>query len=261
MRIGLPITEMYLSSDIMVGKVDIIAVDSSGTPHIFDLKISKHSYIDWDSAKLGAVDWQMAFYKQLLGQHVDVEKSMLFVLPIRMDDVGDPNLVHVEEIQNRSLLKRNRPNGDISVNANKILPRRIVTTYDPQREQAIISKLNQLFEGEDYELKSDQINLDKEKIMKIASDRFARDGQWKYWPDIEIAGEAKKHITGDTKEEFEANLIEYLDRANTLTNNNTRLLQDALKSAIMNKTPIKTGRKGEFDSLVNKLFGNHINDD
>lgn len=261
MRIGLPITEMYLSSDIMVGKVDIIAVDSGGTPHIFDLKISKHSYINWDSAKLGAVDWQMAFYKQLLGQHVDVEKSMLFVLPIRMDDVGDPNLVHVEQIQNRSLLKRNRPNGDISVNANKILPRRIVTTYDPEREQAIISKLNQLFEGEDYELKSDQINLDKEKIMKIASDRFARDGQWKYWPDIEIAGEAKKHITGDTKEEFEANLTEYLDRANTLTNNNTRLLQDSLKSAVMNKTPIKTGRKGEFDSLVNKLFGNYINDD
>lgn len=261
MKIGLPVTEIYLSSDIMVGKVDLIAVDSHGNPHIFDLKISKHSYDNWDPAKLGGVDWQMAFYKQLLGQHVDVEKTMLFVMPIRIDGLGDPNMVYVEEFQNRSLVKRNRPNGDIAVNANKILPRKIITTYDPAREQAIITKLNQLFEGEDYELKTDKIDLDKEKILKRANDRFARDGQWKYWPDIEIAGEAKKHIVGDTKEEFEANLTAYLDKANTLTNNNTRLLQDSLKSAIMNKTAIKTGRSADFDIIVNKLFGNHITDD
>ena len=33
------------------------------------------------------------------------------------------------------------------------------------------------------------MQLDPEKILKLAEDTFTRTGQWKYWPEVEIAGE------------------------------------------------------------------------
>lgn len=53
---GLPISEIFLTSDVVKGKVDLIAVDLSGDAHIFEIKISKNKYKDWDSAKLLGLD-------------------------------------------------------------------------------------------------------------------------------------------------------------------------------------------------------------
>ena len=260
-NIGLPITEIFLNSDIVRGRVDLIAVDRSGNAHIFDLKVSKNSYDNWDSAKLGTLDWQLAMYRQLLGQHINIDNTMLYTIPIKISYLGDPNVVYLEDFQNRSLTKRLRPEGEITVFANKILPRRIVTDYNPERESNILSKLNTLFKGEDYEIKTDIVQLDPEKILKLAEDTFARTGRWKYWPEVEIAGEAKTYITGDTREEFEANLNNYLQRANKLVNNEALLIRDALNSAILNKTRITTSKNDEYNILLNKLFGNYITDD
>jgi len=38
------------------GKIDLIAVDRHGDAHIFEIKISKTKYSEWDSVKLLTLD-------------------------------------------------------------------------------------------------------------------------------------------------------------------------------------------------------------
>ena len=52
------------------GTIDVLVIDSDGKAHIFDLKISKNKYNNWDSAKILKTDWQMAFYRGLLSQYI-----------------------------------------------------------------------------------------------------------------------------------------------------------------------------------------------
>lgn len=42
--IGLPLTEVVLSTDLIKGKLDLIAVDDEGVAHIFEIKISNTKY-------------------------------------------------------------------------------------------------------------------------------------------------------------------------------------------------------------------------
>ncbi len=42
--IGLPLTEVVLTTDLIKGKLDLIAVDDEGVAHIFEIKISNTKY-------------------------------------------------------------------------------------------------------------------------------------------------------------------------------------------------------------------------
>ena len=47
--------------------VDIIAIDKSGNPLIFNIGLSQNNYDEWDSAKKLRSDWRLALQRQLLG--------------------------------------------------------------------------------------------------------------------------------------------------------------------------------------------------
>ena len=167
---GIPLSEMFFTSHIIKGKIDLVAVDEKGDVHIFELKMSSHRYEDWDSAKYGNLDWQLALYRQLLGQHIDVSRTQLYVIPIQIDTLGKPSSIKVENSTNRTALnaKDNKlmRGGQVYERANKILPLKVFVDYNPEREKKLKNDLNELLPG--YVLQTDKEDLDVDKIIEIA---------------------------------------------------------------------------------------------
>lgn len=104
---GIPITNLYLSSHEdtktrVKGQIDLVAVDSSGIPHIFDIVTSKNSFSSWDPAKKLTSDWTLALKRQLLGQSVRIDRSTVNIIPIVVQGFGSPSLVTLDNFENRS---------------------------------------------------------------------------------------------------------------------------------------------------------------
>lgn len=267
-KFGSPITEIFLVSDDKAlaqvrGKIDLVAVDTSGIPHIFEIKISKHSYSDWDSAKLRNLDWQLALYKQLLGQHVNVDKAQLYVIPIELPVFEDPSRIFLGKIRNRKAENSLELGdiGNITRIANKLIPRKFIATYDPDREDTFKKDLIQLLPN--YEIKANFNDTDFSKIMKAAEKVYERDGVWKWWNQFEgIEGLSVGYIVSDNKEEFEKQIQKYVDFSKTQTNRGVSTLRDALITSIKTNSPIKTTTfNSKKDIGPNHLLKEYLNND
>ena len=199
--IGIPLTEMSFSTELIKGRLDLIAVDRQGAAHIFEIKISNTEYEHWDSAKTLTLDWQLALYRQLLGQHINVDQTQLYVIPIWINNLGNPNVINLHPFSNRNTIKGSSLNtvGGISEKANKILPRKVVIAYDPEKSENLKNKLNGLLEG--YEVQTDIEDYSVDKIMANARKRYEKEKVWKKYNNYE-------NIEGLTKGYMEANTAE-----------------------------------------------------
>lgn len=270
---GVPLSELFLMSSNnspidrygkgLRGKIDLIAVDKSGDAHIFELKISKTKYQDWDSAKLLTLDWQLALYRQLLGQHVPINKTMLYVIPIWISSLGDPSGIHVQDFVNRKTESRSGLNtGDkLTRWANKILPAKVFPGYDPGREEVMKDQLAQLIPN--YVIETGIEDYDVDKIVANAKKRYEKDKVWKKWNNFDdIQGLEKGYIEADTEEEFRAKIETYVAHIKLQINRNVSVLKDAIISSIKTGTPIKTNAYDSGrDLTTNHLLKEYLNDE
>lgn len=258
---GEPLSELTIVSDIVKGKLDLVTVDLKGDADIFEIKVSKNKYEDWDSAKLLDLDWQLALYRQLLGQHIDVDSTQLNVIPVWFGKLGDPNAIYLEDFVNRNSAPNSGLNstGAITLNANKILPRKIMASYDPDREKILKEHLEKLIPG--YKVQTDNIeDYDIEKIMNAARKYHEKTGLWqKANPYEGIPGVEDNYIKADTEEEFRSKIEKYVSHVKLIENKNVSTLKDALISAIKNNQNIKTSHNPKKDVTLNHLLNEFLN--
>ena len=270
-RNGEVITEVlitYSNNDLKVkGRIDLVTVDSSGAAHIFELKISKTNYKNWDTAKDLYIDWQLALYRQLLGQYVSISDTQLYVLPIVMEELGNPNKVKFEGVQNRKAEAGQGlyESGAISINAEKLIPRKVIGDYDPQRQDAINAKLHSLLFNKKtqkgYKVETGLEDFDVEKIMEAARRRYEKEKVWRKWNSFDdIDGLKKGYIEEETEEAFRKKIELYVQHVKTEVNRNVSIYKDAIISAIKSKIPIKTSSYTDADKHLNHLLVEYLND-
>jgi len=246
------------------GKLDLVAVDTSGNAHIFEIKISKTKYQKWDTAKKLTLDWQLALYRQLLGLHINIDQTRLYVIPIHLETLGNPGSISVEKIVDRGTENNSGLNstGAITQKANKLIPRKVIADYNPDREYKLKGQLSDLL-GNQYKIETGLEDFDVEKIVENARKRYEKDKKWIKWNNFEgISGLKKGYIESDTEEEFRKKIKLYVDHVKTQTNRNVSILKDAIISAIKSKIPVKTNSYDlQKDLTINHLLTEYLNDD
>lgn len=262
--IGLPISEIAITTDVLKGKIDLLAIDLSGAVHIFELKVSKTKYSDWDSAKKITLDRQLSLYRQLLGQHVLIDDTMLYTIPVWMDGLGDPNRIYVEPLAERRSESHSGLNstGRFTTEANLILPRKIIRDFDPARVDKLTNDLHKLL-GPDYKVETGAETYDEEKLMEKARERYKREHVWKFINDFDDAPGLKMGTNqANSEDELRAQIKIYVAHASKFVNKNVSDLKDAIATAVKTGRPVKTNSFDvEKDITVNHLLFSYLNGD
>jgi hypothetical protein len=159
------------------GIIDIVAIDKEGNVHIYDLKVSKNNYENWDQVKTLSTDWQLAFYRGLLGQYIDVKSATLNIIPIKTGavytaDSGTKqilatNLNYAGQVPLLQYeLKGLRENGKLTKVVNALIPQKIQIPYDPAKSKKFTSDLSLLIPK--YEIKTSSSEYNVERIVEAA---------------------------------------------------------------------------------------------
>lgn len=258
------ISEIFVRSDEnsiaqVKGRIDLVAVDTQGRAHIFEIKISKNKFTNWDSAKLRTLDWQLALYRQLLGQHINIDSTQLYVIPIQLRELGNPEMLFFDGIKSRSAgnISELGIGGTMTNLANKLIPRKVFVDYDEDRENKFKNDLSLLIE--DYQIRTNVKDYDFDSIIAKAEDTYRRTGEWKsIYNEYEDIEELEKGIiTATNKKELETKIKTYISRSLVEINKDVAKLRNALIGSIQNDQPIKTtSSKSEssIDLITNKLF-------
>lgn len=262
-NIGEPITDLTLVGDgpynSFSGKINLLAVDVSGNAHIFAIKASKNSFGDWDSAKLLDSDWELALQKQLLGQHINIENTQLYIVPIAITSLKNPNRISLEEFKNRSASSNNI--NRISSIADKLLPRKFYPKHDNVKIEAIKEKFNKLIPN--YEIRTDVEDESFETIMSRSQRRFDQKGIYQHYNSFEgIEGLKRGWIESKDKSEFEELIRRYVAHVKSIQNKNVSTFKNAIISAIRTNQSFKTtASKAERDKIANRLLQQYLNED
>ena len=277
-KLGSPISEIVLITDNVIklkGSIDIVVLTESGDAHIFDIKVSKNHYSDWDSAKVLTLDWQLSLYRQLLGQHIKINNTTLNVIPIKVGKTIDGKL-DPSNLSFTGVVNRSASNPDLQINGSfhklseKIIPSKTIVSYDNERKDEIISDLNIIFP--DYKIRTSNEKTDVESIVEIAKKR----GKWEWSHDIKNNSLIQKdkitvnklNLDGtlrseeDIEKEFRQKIQYYVDHIKSIENRNVVQLRDALVQAVNDpqRNPIELSSQGK-KIMVNKVMKDYINGD
>lgn len=208
---GRVLSEVWLRSEAqslanVKGAIDIIVVDDEGNAHTYDLKISKGSYEHWDSAKQLTADWQLAFYRALLGQYIPINNTELNIIPLvvgktNADGKLDINNVKLDAIRNRlsdesgkalrivqkdlteDYVPGKLTSGKMYLITRKLIPEEKKLSYDPSRSEALLQDLEDLFK--DYSINVGKAKLKFEQVLEQA---IKNNGFYINYPDFVYEG-------------------------------------------------------------------------
>lgn len=268
---GISISEIQLISDPKLGaqlsgKIDLVMIDKSGTAHIYEVKISKHNYEGWDSAKLLTTDWQLALYRQLLSQHIDVRKTQLNVIPIQLSELQNPKALTFNKVINRNSESGNglTSTGELTRIASKIIPSKVVVDYDPKREQRFEATIKNILP--DYQIKTNSDIKSDEELLKSVIERHKKTGEWWFYNGYKAIEDLpldyiKPPVEADTEEkiiDFYKDVIsKFTTYLKSQKNRNVIILRDAINSAITNGSSISLNNK-KREIVANKLLKDYI---
>lgn len=70
----------------IIGHIDYLVIRPDGELEIFNLKVSKDSYVEWSEAKKEKYKYQLAFLKRILEHHgINVKHIRTNIIPIKLD--------------------------------------------------------------------------------------------------------------------------------------------------------------------------------
>ena len=236
--------------------IDLIAVDSKGKTHIFQIKTAKNSFNQWDSSKILTNDWALAIKRQMLGQVVDLDNTALYIIPITVSKLGDVDKVKLGEIEVRTNdeTSKLRGNGYINVIADKLLPRKVFPKYSPKRTAKLQNRLSQVID-EAYEIRTEAEDTNVDVIMAKVEKSFSRNGNsFKYFnPYLGVDGLARGDIIvkpesldpkdmKDAKDKFRALMEKYVEFVKQQDNRGVSILYDAITHSLTVEEKLKTGK-------------------
>lgn len=247
------------------GKIDLVAIDTKGTAHIFEIKVSKSSYNrgQWDSSKLLTLDYQLAFYKQLLSQHIGVKNTQLYLLPVIINTPGEPGSIQFEGLINRSNTSKNGLNngGRVSDIVNQLLPTGIQPVYDPDKIRKFSDRLGVLFYPEFKEKLKSKVATVDDLVKRVEKRHLANpENGYEIYVDHNIEGVEKGWNKADTLEELmpiirQVALLEELTKAN-----NVEKIRSSLQDAIRTKSKIKTD-DDKANAQLNMILVKYLSDE
>lgn len=261
---GTPITELLLISDNndkarIKGRIDLIAVDGNGAAHIFDIKISKTPYSEWDKVKTITIDWQLALYRQLLSKHIDVTDTLLYVIPIQLATLGDPNSMYYSGAENRKNVLNSGlvEGGKITTIARLLVQNNIHIKYDQSRVDKLVSgELPGLIPN--YVIKTTKEEYDVDKIVQRAVDKGDLSYFNRFPNNLEFP---ETYIRATTEAEFREKIERYVEFAKAQQHINVIRLRDAINATLKDpaKNSIDMGDK-LIELSVNKIFKDYLNE-
>lgn len=252
--------------------IDSVVVDSNGDSHIFDLKVSKKSFDEWDISKIQETDWILALNRQLLGQYTEVKNSTLNVIPIELGDFRDGKLnpanlsfssVQVRTADQPTLWE----SGKLKKIARKIVPETLFASYDPLRKKELLTDLEILLPG--YIVKTSREETDIEKLVEKAKKK----GKWYHYnkykdilevpegpiiiKDVDTNGNYK---TEEQKEkEFREKVTPVVTRALEDIAKNVAVLREKIINAIADPdSKLLTSDNLEQKALLNNVLKDYI---
>ncbi len=274
------------------GRIDLVAIDREGNVHIYDVKVSKNPYDEWDQVKSYSTDWQLAFYRGLLGQYIDVKGATLNVIPISTgsvvtDENGRKQVLHnnlkydkqVNLLQNPN--KGLRENGALWNVVAALIPQKTIIDYDPERQKEFEQELKQLLPN--YEIKTSNLEYNPQKIVEAAR----RSGTFDLFNSFDdtLTGELVTQLSslgftqdsnsrifkykwepGTSSAEKEAKFAEavqvYTDFAKANKNNNLVSLKNSVISAVNSGALTVSWHNNKIEDTLNSLLkqfllGNH----
>lgn len=275
---GEPITNIHLVSlpsktGIKIkSKIGILTVNTSGVASIYDFRISKRAFEDWDDSKTLTYDWELGLKRQLLGQHINIDNTRLYIIPIEFRDLKDINTLNFSGIQQRTGISKSglAPNGQISHIAEILLPRKIKPLYNPNKIKEFKDNLNNLF-FPDYKIRTEIEDNDLDLIMENAKKRFEKTGVFRKYnafkdidnlPEGWIEEDTKNQTAEEAELKFRAKMALYVNHVKALEGRGVTIIKDAIISALATQENIRTSKKsGKRDIILNHLLIEYLNDD
>ncbi len=276
---GEPITSLYLvslpnkSNNVEIkGKIGLATINSSGIVSIYDIRISKNKFEDWDNSKNLTYDWELALKKQLLGQHINIDETRLYIIPIEFEELQNYTKLTGGKPQNRTTFGKSgsQSGGQISSIAEILIPRQVKTKHDPIKISQFKENLNLLL-FPDYKIKTEIEDNDLELLMQNAKRRFEETRVFKKYnsfkdidglPEGWVEETVKNQSPEEAERKFREKMSLYVNHVKTQEGRGTSIIKDAIISALASQQNIKTSEKSsKRDLVLNHLLIEYLNDD
>jgi hypothetical protein len=94
-----------------------------------------------------------------------------------MPTLGNPNMIYLESTKSRNTEFNSRlgSTGRLTTIANKLIPRKIIVDYDPQRKDKLLNTLHDILGN--YEIKTDAEDINVDVMVEKARKNFNETGK------------------------------------------------------------------------------------
>lgn len=299
---GFVLSNVWLNSEDSApaqvkGLLDIVLIDDEGNAHIYDLKLSKNYYQDWDSAKKLRADWELSFYRALLGQYIDVKNLSLNIIPIVVGGVNEESKIDIknlklDRIRNRTadpdgkhllftsvrelkdtFVENKLTSSKLYLTSRALIPDNKKMDYNPERKTDLFNDLKVIFPEYNTKVVKKELNLEKLVSSALKNKGFyLKEYDDFRHEDTEITKNGKMYViprVGDrykTNKELEddyrkviAKYISFVEKGQEEYIHNLRnKISSALKSGNTNSIIFKSDWENIF---INKILSNYIHGD
>lgn len=249
----------------LLGRIDLIVIDSKGNTHVIDYKTSPKSYVKYNSAKKLGYTYQLAAYTRILAQNgLRYNNIRSFVAPIQLDGFrfSDTEGYIFDNIKGETIIDE--------------------LTDDIRTSNSVINNLNEVLSiPENLTATSENLITTVDKQMKLLFPEFGKkkteeeirqmiqeaDG-FKKRNDLEKPygfkpeGNSTQYILADSETELVKNVIKYYNTFQEQIKGNTLLIKNALKEGIRNNTTdvnLPTSDNTKNPSWLRNVLSKYLN--
>lgn len=222
----------------LLGRIDLLVIDSKGNTHIIDYKTSPKPYGEYNSAKKRAYTYQLATYTRILAQNgLRYNNIRSFIAPIQLEGFRpDTEGFTFENIKFGKVLDEltenirtderviNNLNEKISIPENlTATTQNLISTVDKQMKMLFPNYGKKMTEEEVKEM------LEKEGAFKKRNDLEKPYG---YFPD----NNTTEPIIADTEVELIKKVLQHYNTFQEKIKGQTVIIKNAIKDGINNNT-------------------------
>lgn len=222
----------------LLGRIDLLVVDSKGNVHVIDYKTSPKPYSDYNSAKKHAYEYQLATYSRILAQNkINYNNIRCFVAPIQLKDFQKTEDGYMfdtikSDFPLDELTQNIRTSNSITSNLNDIIsiPENLtVTTKD------LITNVNKhmkIFFPEFGRKKSEEEIKQMIEEVDGFKKRTDLEKPYGYVPK----GSTATPILANSEVELIQNVMAYYNTLQDNVKGNTKIIKEAIKFGIKENT-------------------------
>lgn len=242
----------------VAGIIDILAIDKDGNAHIYDLKTSYKPLHSWNTAKTTKLNYQIAFYEQLVNS-IGIPVKGMNVVPFELKGIDyDNNVVsdlEMGKIEDLNFVYSQYP--IYRMVAKSEIPVSINSLMDINIESTNIK--NELKNAYGYEVKTGYTNSKETFIQqKVKEDDHAK----KFFIDT-FAGNTRVYLTGDQLTDdalIDAYLKKQAENSNFMVTTLKNVIDKTIRddgNDLIKFLPTKLTRDNQQSKLVDKIFSRY----